>query len=253
MTTLAVDKRRVTVLGDVNELPIVATDIIYEGAAVGAVKATGHVRPLTAVDLFVGFSQANFNNTGAAAAMNCQVVRKGSAILDVTGAVITDIKQPVYATDDDTFTMIPTGGVFIGFIRRFISTGVVEVNFDIDNFVDPYAGKVKETVAASTLTLDAEDCCKFIFFTADCTITLPATATALDNVTLVNMGPFGTVAVVVDPDGSDKLAGPNIAPADGATVTNTKATACRGDYMTLNFNAAAGPAITELKGTWAAA
>jgi hypothetical protein len=149
--------------------------------------------------------------------------------------------------------MLPTGGVFIGYVRRFVSTNVAEVDFDAVNFVDPYGGKVKETLAAATLLLDAQDCAKYIFVTVDSTITLPATATALDDVTLVCMGPFGTVQIVVDPDNSDKIAGPNIAPADGATVTNTKATAKRGDLITLALGNVSGPAITEIKGTWAAA
>jgi hypothetical protein len=254
MTTLALDTPRASVVGLINELPMVATDIIYEGAAVGTVIASGHARPLTSVDKFVGFCEKMADNsTGAAAAINVRFTRSGSKVLTVTGVTITDINQPVYATDDNTFTMLPTGGVFIGFVRRFASTGVAEVEYDVAKFVDPYANKVKETLAASTLTLDAEDNAKYIFVTADTTITLPATATALDNVTLVNMGSYGTVAIVVDPDNADKIAGPNIAPADGATVTNTKTTANRGDLITLDFNAAAGPTITQIKGTWAAA
>jgi hypothetical protein len=31
--------------------------------------------------------------------------------LAVTGAVITDVGQPVYATDDDTFVFSPVGGI----------------------------------------------------------------------------------------------------------------------------------------------
>ncbi|MFS6706529.1 hypothetical protein WHK35_14670, partial [Staphylococcus aureus] len=128
-------------------------------------------------------------------------------------AVITDIKQPVYATDDDTFVFLPTGAVFIGFVRRFVSAGVVEVSFDVGNFVDPYGGRVRETLAASTLTTDVQDSGKFVFVTVDAVITLAATAVALRNWTAVCMGPLGTVQVSVDPDNADKFMGPNIAGA----------------------------------------
>jgi hypothetical protein len=254
MTTLATNTPRAMVGGAVNEIPVIASDIIYEGAAVGVVTASGHARPLTAVDRFVGFAIEQANNAaGAAAAINCRVWRSGTAVLTVAGAVITDIGQPVYATDDNAFAMLPTGGVFIGFVRRFISSNLVEVGFDVDNYTDPYANKVKETLGAATHTLDAQDNAKYIFVTVDSTVTLPATATALRNCTLVMMAPFGTVQIVATPNGSDKIAGANIAPADGATVTNTKATAQRGDLITLDFGATDGPAITEIKGTWAAA
>lgn len=252
MTTLAVDKPRVKVLGDVNELPMVASDIIYEGAAVGVVKGTGHVRPLTAVDAFVGFAESNVDNSaGAAAAKNARVARKGSAVLAVSGAVITDVGQPVYATDDDTFVFLPTGAQFIGFVRRFVSSGIVEVAFDVDNFTDPYAGKVKETLSASTKTLDAQDTGKYIFVTADSVITLPATATALADVTLVCMGAFGTVQISADPNASDKIMGPDLAGTDNKDLINTKATAQRGDLVTLTAGHADGYVVNRLKGTWA--
>lgn len=254
MSTLAVNTPRDKVLGDVNEVPMIAADIIYEGAAVGVVKGTGHARPLNAADIFAGFAINNFDNSlGAAAAMNVRADKKGSVVLAVSGAVITDIGQPVYATDDNTFVFLPTAAVFIGFARRFVSSGAVEVEYDVDKFADPYAGKVRETLAAATLTLDAQDNGKFIFCTVDTVVTICATATALRDVTLVCMGPFGTVQVSADPDGADKFMGPNIAGADGGVAVNTKATACRGDLIQFDLGHADGPCITALKGIWTVA
>jgi hypothetical protein len=252
MTTLAVNTPRAFVIGDVNELPVIATDIIYEGAAVGVVVGTGHARPLTSADLFAGFAESKVDNSaGAAAALNVRVIKKGSAVLSVSGAVITDIGQPVYATDDNTFVFLPTGAVFIGIVQRFVSSGVVEVEFDIDKITDPYLGKVKETLAASTLTLDVQDNAKFIFVTVDSTVTLPATATGLRNCTIVCMGPFATVQITLTPSSGDKFMGPNFAPADNATCINTKATARRGDRITFDLGHADGACITEMVGIWA--
>jgi len=252
MTTLAVDNNRIKIVGDKNDLPVIASDIIYEGAAVGIVKSTGHVRPLTSVDLFAGFCDRKADNSsGGAAAINCRIVRKGTVRLSVSGAVITDIGQPVYATDDNTFIFLPTGAVYIGKVVRFVSSGVVDVAFDALTGVDPYEGKVKETVADDK-TLDVEDTGKVFFVNTDAkTITLPATATGMSGVKIVNIGAFGTVAVTVDCNAADKIAGPDLAGADGVTLINTKATACRGDFIELHFTHANGPAISAIKGTWA--
>lgn len=252
MTTLAKNVIRALELGSINEIPVVATDIIYEGAAVGVVAASGHARPLTSADKFAGFAERIADNSaGLAAAINVRTHTAGSIELAVSGAVITDVGQPVYATDDDTFVLLPTGGVFIGFVRRFVSSGVVIVEFNAESYIDPWAGRVKETLSAATKTLDAQDTGKVIFCTVDTVVTLPATATALDNVTLVCAGAFGTVQISADPNANDKIMGPDLAGTDNKDLINTKATARRGDYVTLRAGHADGYTVTDLKGIWA--
>jgi len=253
MTTLAKNKPRGYGLGTINEIPMIASDIIYEGAVVGIVAASGHARPLVAGDAFAGFAERLADNSaGLAAAINVRTNRSGVIELAVSGAVITDVDQPVYATDDDTFVFLPTGATFIGFVRRFVSAGVVMVEFDVDNYADPYAGRVKETLSAAAKTLDAQDTGKVIFCTVDTVVTLPATATALDNVSLVCMGAFGTVQISADPAAADKIMGPDLAGVDNKDLINTKATACRGDQVTLRAGHADGYTVTGLKGIWAA-
>ena len=68
MTTLAANKPRAYELGERNHFPVIAKDIIYEGAAVGIVPGTGHAQPLTATDKFGGFAVAKADNSGGAAA-----------------------------------------------------------------------------------------------------------------------------------------------------------------------------------------
>jgi len=251
MSTLSADTRRDLILGEVNEIPMITTDIIYEGAAVGTVIASGHARPLTSVDKFVGFAEQKCDNsTGAAAAKNVRVVTKGTAKLSVSGAVITDVGQPVYATDDDTFVFLPTGGVFIGFVKRFVSAGIVEVQFDSIDYVDPWAGRKAETLSAGTLTLDVEDTGKVICCTADAVVTLAATAVEND-VVLLNCGPYGTVKISADPVADDKVQGPDIAGTNNKDLVNTKATAQRGDYVHLKNGEVNGPVVVTMKGTWA--
>ncbi|NCS83375.1 MAG: cytoplasmic protein, partial [Cyanobacteria bacterium] len=55
MTTLAKDQSRDFQQGEINDTPVIATDIIYEGAAVGD-NGSGYARPLVAGDPFLGFA-----------------------------------------------------------------------------------------------------------------------------------------------------------------------------------------------------
>lgn len=261
MTTLAKNAPRTYEVGELNMHPMVATDIIYGGAAAG-IKSTGYCGPLAAGDRFAGFvpapSEQVDNSAGAAGALDVTVRRKGYIVLPVTGAVITDVRQsdgspmPVYATDDDTFTFSPVGGVFVGFVSRWLESGKVLVAFDADGFSDPYAAwPVRETLAAASKTLDAEDSSKLFWVTVDSTITLPATATALLGVALVCGGALGTVQISASPDANDKIMGPDIAGANDKDLINTKATAQRGDLVVLNNGHADGAVVTRLRGTWA--
>lgn len=252
MATLAANKPRPFEVGERNEFPVIAADIIYEGAAVGLVPGTGHARPLAVGDRFGGFAEANANNaTGAAAAINVRVIDDGEVQLAVTGAVITDVGQPVYATDDDAFSLNPVGGVFIGFVSRFVSAGIVIVDFDVSCYVDPWAAYTVREAITVDKTLTIQDNGKLFVVTADAKIiTLPAVATPV-NCTIMNGGAFGTVAVNVSPDAVDKVQGPNLPGTDNKDLINTKATAQRGDFVRLATGDANGPLAIELAGTWA--
>lgn len=129
MTTLAVDKQRNFELGDINELPVIATDIIYEGAAVGD-NASGYMRPLVAGDPFRGFAEAKVDNSsGLAGAKNVRLRRSGSVQLTITGIAITDVGKAVYASDDDTFTLTSTSNSLIGYVERYVTSNTCVVKF----------------------------------------------------------------------------------------------------------------------------
>lgn len=251
-TTLAVNAPRAFEIGTRNAFPVVATDIIFEGAAVGYVAGSGHARPLTSADRFVGFAEAQADNSaGAAAALNVRVIESGKIELAVPGAVITDVGQPVYATDDNAFAFSPVGGVFVGFVHRFVESGIVVVRFDAPAFQDPYGDTVRETVSAN-LTTDIEDTGKTLFVDTDAvTITLLTYAAATAHrLKVVNIGAFGAVAVSIDPAALDKIAGPNDTGADGGLLVNTKATARRGDYVVLTSGGDDGYIVEEMRGIW---
>ena len=257
MTTLATDTARSYDLGDHNNIPVIASEIIYEGSAVGIVDGTGHARPLAALDTFAGFCTAKVDNSaGAAAALNVEVKRIGQVQIPVTGAVITDVGQPVYATDDNAFTFIPTGAVFIGFVKRYVSAGVVIVDFNASSYSDPYlaygAPEFYETKSAN-YTVDILDNGKVLFIDTDAfTVTLPAIATTVD-LTIVNIGAFGAILGKVNPDAADMIHAPDIAGTNNKGHLNTKATARRGDLVKLSGGAgdANGWVVTDQKGIWA--
>jgi hypothetical protein len=132
MATLAVNKPRAYELGDNQEYQMIASDIIYEGAAVGE-NGSGYARPLVAGDPFLGFATRRADNAaGAAGAVMVEVKRRGQIQIPVAGATaITANDRPlVYASDDDTFTLTASTNSIIGRVSRWVESGVCVVEFD---------------------------------------------------------------------------------------------------------------------------
>jgi hypothetical protein len=140
MTTLAADKKRVFLLqGEIyNDVPAIATDIIYEGAAVGESVSTGTARPLVGGDTFLGFAVRQCDNSaGAAAAKKVRLLTTGQVYLPITGVDnINDVGDTVYAIDDDTFTLTSsTGHTAIGKLTSYDGTsGYGTVRFEAAGF-----------------------------------------------------------------------------------------------------------------------
>lgn len=131
MATLAIDTPRTFQLGDIEEYPAIAADIIYEGAAVGE-NAAGYSRPLAAGDVFQGFAiEGCDNSAGSAGDKNVKVRTRGRVVLTIASLAITANDRPaVYASDDDTFTLTASTNSLIGYVSRWVSTGVAVVEFD---------------------------------------------------------------------------------------------------------------------------
>jgi hypothetical protein len=128
MSTLAANKLRVFELGGdpgLEEVPSIASDITYAGAAVGESTTTGTDRPLAGGDVFRGFCTEKCDNSaGAASAKNIKVMTRG--VVKLTGVTgldnVNDAGAVVYATDDDTFTMTASGASGIGKVVRYLGT-----------------------------------------------------------------------------------------------------------------------------------
>ena len=131
MATLAADSPRQYLPGDLSAYPVVATDVIYEGAAVGE-DGSGYSRPLVAGDAFQGFAieQAD-NSDGSAGDIDVTVRTKGKIQLPIAAIGITaNDRAAVYASDDDTFTLTAASNSLIGYVSRWVSTGYAIVEFD---------------------------------------------------------------------------------------------------------------------------
>lgn len=143
MTTLSADALRDYQLGDNEEYPVIASDIIYQGAAVGE-NGSGYARPLQAGDAFLGFalSQAD-NSDGSAGDINVSVRLRGKVRLTVAGATaITVNDRPiVYASDDDTFTLTAGSNTPIGRVLHWYASTDALVEFDA------YQSKVETLIA----------------------------------------------------------------------------------------------------------
>lgn len=130
MTTLAAAKPRVFQIAEFVDIPAVASDIIYEGAAVG--DSSGTARPLVAGDAFLGFADRTVDNSaGAAGAVNVRCRQRGKIVIPVVGAASTDdIGSTVYASDDDTFTLTASSNTAIGKVDSWVTSTTCIVYFE---------------------------------------------------------------------------------------------------------------------------
>lgn len=131
MTTLAADTLRDYQLGEIEEYPAIASDIIYQGAAVGE-NGSGYSRPLAAGDVFQGFALEQCDNSaGSAGDLRVKVRTRGRVVLPITSIAITANDRPaVYASDDNTFTLTASTNSLIGYVSRWVATGYAVVEFD---------------------------------------------------------------------------------------------------------------------------
>ena len=120
-------------LGDFSHLPMADNVKIYEGSAVGD-NGSGYARALVAGDPFRGFCVEFADNTVTGHVVGgvfVQMKRWGMIQLSITGVTaVTDVGKPVYASDDNTFTLTAGSNSYIGRIVRWISGTQATVEFD---------------------------------------------------------------------------------------------------------------------------
>ncbi|MCK9326987.1 MAG: hypothetical protein M0P69_15955 [Bacteroidales bacterium] len=126
---LSADKERIYELGNINEVPVKGSATIYEGAAVG--MTSGYARGLNAGDDFVGFAERKADNSADSTdgAINCRVISRGLAKVTLSGVLVTDIGKPVYASDDETFTLTQSTNSYVGVVYRYVTTDTCIIAF----------------------------------------------------------------------------------------------------------------------------
>lgn len=132
MATLTKNQTRDFKLDEfVEDFPMIASDIVYAGAAV-TLDSSGNANPLQTDEEFAGFAMAKADNSaGAAAAITVPVRIRGFIKLSVTGVTAqSDYGDTVYATDDNTFTLTASGGLAVGKFHRWVTGTTCWVYFE---------------------------------------------------------------------------------------------------------------------------
>ena len=95
MATLADNSPLTHLVGEHNSVPIIASDIVYEGAMVGD-NGSGYGRPLVAGDTFLGHAVDKVDNTsGSAGDLNITLLTGRYRLKVALVGTITDVGRPV--------------------------------------------------------------------------------------------------------------------------------------------------------------
>jgi len=105
--------------------PVLAGVLIYGGAAVGITAAMAAV-PAGHADAvkLIGFSEERIDNTMGATGDQYVKIEKGVRLIPLAGATVADIGAAVYASADDTFTLVAGVLLQIGTIHAIDAEGV---------------------------------------------------------------------------------------------------------------------------------
>jgi hypothetical protein len=165
------------------DFPVKDNVKIYRGAFVGRDRATGYARALVAGDEFLGVAYRQADNTvsgHAAGGINVRLHQSVDMVNTLTGVAVGDVGKEVFASDDETLTLAPTGNTRIGRVvsveganlARVRSRPVTGLSGSLDN-----VPVVILADANATLTLDHMNRTLLMANTQARTLTLPAVAT----------------------------------------------------------------------------
>ncbi len=105
---------------------------IYKGALVG--HSGGYARPLVAGDTFLGIAYEECDNSsGSAGDKSLRVFTIGDFEHALSGAAITNIDDPVYASADDTLTFTSTDNSFVGYCADVPASGSILLRLETLN------------------------------------------------------------------------------------------------------------------------
>ncbi len=106
---------------------------VYKGTLV-SLRADGYLYPSrsgTASDIFVGVAYETVDNTaGAAGDKSAKVQTSGTYVFAKSGAAITDLGLPMYASDDSTLTATATSNQFVGRAVELIDSSNLRISIE---------------------------------------------------------------------------------------------------------------------------
>lgn len=156
---------------------------IYRNAFVGRNRSTGYARPLEAGDEFLGIAYRAADNTvagHAAGGVSVRLYQMIDVVHALSGVVLGDMGKDVYASDDETLTLSPTGNSRVGRVVGTDGTGVARVRCQpVAQLSGVLEGRPAMELADAnhTLTLDHMNRVLLMGNTAARTLTLPPVAT----------------------------------------------------------------------------
>lgn len=105
---------------------------VFKGGFIG-LAVTGYAQPLVAGDPFGGIAYEEADNTaGANGAMMARVYTMGDFGLTLSGAAITDIGRPVFASDDGAVTFTAEGNTYVGVVKDFVTANEIILRLDTE-------------------------------------------------------------------------------------------------------------------------
>lgn len=165
------------------DLPVDANVRIWKGAYVGRNRSTGFLRPLTFGDEFMGVAYRTADNTypgNTAGGIDVRLFQSIDIVDAVAGATQSDVGREVFAFDDGTLLLTPTGTTRIGRIVAIPSTGFARIRCQpVLQFDGAYENYPIKSLADATVTLTLDDLNRVLLIsnTAARTLTLPPAAT----------------------------------------------------------------------------
>jgi len=128
---------------------VAGSTTIYKGALV-SVQADGYAAPLTAGEKFVGIAYEKIDNsTGSDGDKAIRVFTTGDFDHALSGAAITDIGRPVFASADDTLTFSSNGNSHVGIAQDYVSAGNIILRLDTQRRAVKTVTHVVEDLAAN--------------------------------------------------------------------------------------------------------
>ena len=165
------------------DFPVKDNVKIYKGGFVWRDRATGYEHPLAAGDEYLGLAYRQADNTAsghAAGGINARLHQSVDIVHALSGVTLGDVGKDVYASDDETLTLTPTGNSRVGRIVAVENTNLARVRcrpvMALCGLLDN-APVVSLADASATLTLDHMNRTLLIANSVARTLTLPPVAT----------------------------------------------------------------------------